>query len=262
MGSNSRRIIIVGNWKMYKTVPESIHYIQTLLLAMGESTIKTYLAVPFTAIHPLAVLCKNTPITIGAQNMHDAEEGAFTGEIAARMLKDAGAHFVILGHSERRRLFHETSSFINKKVKRALSAGLIPLLCVGETLAQREADETKEVLMSQIKESLEGITREQVVGLALAYEPVWAIGTSQVATPKMAQEAHLICRHVLKELFGADVADQISILYGGSVSPASAPGLLEQPDVDGLLVGGASLDPQSFLKIIQDAPTNHLNINR
>lgn len=262
MGSTNRRTVIAANWKMYKTIPESIRYLKTLLPALKETSVHTYLAVPFTAIHAVATLCKDSAVVIGAQNMHDAEEGAFTGEIAARMLKDAGAQFVILGHSERRQLFHETNSFINKKVKRACSSGLQPMLCVGETATQRDAGEATRVLTTQIKECLQGVVGSQIENMILAYEPVWAVGTSNVATPEIAQQAHAACRKVLAELFGEQIAEKISIIYGGSVSPATAPGLLEQPDVDGLLVGGASLEPETFLKIIQNPSTKHLNINR
>lgn len=262
MVSANRRIIIAGNWKMYKTIPESIRYLRTLLPALIDSPLQPYLAVPFTAIHSAAELCKDTPVVVGAQNMHDAEAGAFTGEIAARMIQDAGARFVILGHSERRRHFHETNAFINKKVKRALDSGLQPILCVGETAKEHEDGQAAAVITKQIREGLEGVTAEQASVLILAYEPVWAIGTSLTASPEIAQKVHSLCRSVLAELFGKEQAEKISIIYGGSVTPATAAGLLEQPDVDGLLVGSASLDADNFLKIIQNPSTKHLNINR
>lgn len=262
MGSTNRRTIIAGNWKMYKTIPESIRYLKTLLPALKESAVHVLLAVPFTALYTVATLCRDSVVVVGAQNMHDAEEGAFTGEIAGRMLKEAGAQFVILGHSERRQLFHETNSFINKKIKRACASDLQTILCVGETASQREVGEATRILTTQIKECLQGLVGSQIENMILAYEPVWAVGTSNVATPEIAQQAHAACRKVLAEMFGEQIAEKISIIYGGSVSPATAAGLLEQPDVDGLLVGGASLEPETFLKIIQNPATKHLNFNR
>lgn len=252
MQSRNRPVVIAGNWKMYKTIQEAQHYVETLAPLLRESQVEVYLAVPFTAISPTVERTKelNSRVRIGAQNMNDASEGAFTGEIAGRMLKEAGASFVILGHSERRHIFKETDSFINRKVKSALAIGLQPLLCIGETLEEREKGETELVLERQLKESLEGISADQLKTLILAYEPVWAIGTGRVAHPEDAEKAHQFCRQVISTQWGAEVADALVIQYGGSVKPENAKALLEKEDIDGLLVGGASLKPESFVQII------------
>lgn len=238
--------MITGNWKMYKTVDEALEFVKTLAPLLGESQARVGLAVPFTAIAPLAALVRElgSSISIGGQNMHDQDEGAFTGEISARMLRDVGARFVILGHSERRHHFHESNSFINRKVKSALQAGLDVILCVGETLEERESGHEESVLEEQLMKSLEGVKNLERV--AIAYEPVWAIGTGKVASGEDAQKVHAFCRAlVAKHWPGADV----TIQYGGSVKPENAAALLQQPDIDGLLVGGASLKPDSFAKI-------------
>ncbi len=235
--------LIVANWKMHKTIEESLDYFKKFEpLIRG---LPAYLAVPFTAIQPLATLAHSTSILIGAQNMNDAEAGAFTGEISARMLKEAGARFVILGHSERRHLFHESDPFINKKLKRALADNLQPILCIGETAQERAAGATASTLRRQIQEGLAGI--DNFNNLILAYEPVWAIG-AQAATPEVIQETHQICRDALKA--------PNPILYGGAVNLDNAHALLSQPNVDGLLVGGASLSAETFAKIV------HLAQNR
>lgn len=255
--SKKRDVIVTGNWKMYKTIGEAKQFIENLAAQIQESQVKICLAVPFTALFPAAQLTKhlNTSIEIGAQNMNDATEGAFTGEIAAKMLKDAGASFVIVGHSERRHLFHETSAFINRKVKRALKDGLTPLVCVGETLEERKAGRTEEVLERQLTESLEGVDLSLV---QIGYEPVWAIGTGVVATPSEAELAHLFCRKVLEKVGGKKEGSVPPILYGGSVKSENAKELIAQSAVDGFLVGGASLEPKSFYEIIQIAGTKVL----
>ena len=256
----SLRQNIIVNWKMHKTIDESLDFVQNLSELLKNSSIKSkiFLAPPFTAIHPIIKEAEelkkinNTeglPFIIGAQNMNDATEGAFTGEIAAKMLVDLGAGFVILGHSERRHVFNESNEFINKKLKRALEDGLLPILCVGETDAQREKGEMEQVLKAQITESLAGVD-VQVNGIVLAYEPVWAIGTGKTASPEEAQVAHNFCRGVLKELYGEEIADSITIQYGGSVKPNNARSLIDQSDINGLLIGGASLDPKIFFEII------------
>ncbi len=244
--------VIAGNWKMYKTTCEAKTFVESLAPLIKKSQATVYLAVPFTAIDQTVQVVKElgAPITIGAQNMNDAAEGAFTGEIAARMLKDVGAGFVILGHSERRQIFNETSAFINKKVKRALKDSLQPILCIGETLAQHESGETESVLKGQLQGSLEGVTSEELSKMIIAYEPVWAIGTGKVAHPDDAEKAHAFVRSVLAEAWGKEVADHIVIQYGGSVKPENAVDLIRQPNIDGLLVGGASLSADTFSKII------------
>lgn len=250
MTSPSKPVIITGNWKMYKTIEESLSFVRELLPLIQKSTARVYLAVPFTAIRPVSDLIKDTNICVGAQNMNDALEGAFTGEIAARMLKDAGAEFVILGHSERRRVFGETNEFINKKIKRALEDGLQPLVCVGETLQQREEGHVEQVLREQLTGCLAGIERDEAQRLIIAYEPVWAIGSDTAATPSIAEEAHEICRKILEELWGQETARQIVLQYGGSVKPDNAKSFIDQPNIDGLLVGGSSLSPETFSRIV------------
>lgn len=247
-----RATIIAGNWKMYKTIPEAIDFIKRLAPLVGDRQAKVYLAVPFTAIRPAVEAAGESGLVIGAQNMNDAEEGAFTGEIAARMLLDAGARFTLLGHSERRHIFGEKDDLINRKVHRALADGLQPILCVGETLEERRAGEAQEVVERQILEGLRRVKgKRKLATLVLAYEPVWAIGTGETATAEMAQEMHDHCRKVITKEWGAEVGEEMSILYGGSVKPENAGQLLQQPDVDGLLVGGASLHPELFIKIIE-----------
>ncbi|HAB98871.1 MAG TPA: triose-phosphate isomerase, partial [Parachlamydiales bacterium] len=212
--------------------------------------ISVYLAVPFTSIHPAAQVSKETHLVIGAQNMNDAREGAFTGEIAGLMLKEAGAKFVLLGHSERRRIFGETDAFIHKKIVRALKDGLRPVVCVGEDAQEREEGLTEEVLKKQITGCLETLDVEGMKQVILAYEPVWAIGTGKSATADLAEEAHAFCRQCIAQLFGEEMAELVPILYGGSVKPDTVAGLLKQTDIDGVLVGGASLDPKMFSEIV------------
>lgn len=250
MTSASRPVIITGNWKMYKTIEESVAFIKELIPLVSESSASIYLAVPFTAIKSASEAVKGTNIVIGAQNMNDASEGAFTGEIAGKMLVDAGAKFVILGHSERRRLFKENNAFINKKIKRALAESLQIIFCIGETREDRESGKAHDILVNQIDEGLVDITADQFQHLILAYEPVWAVGSMQPATPEMAEETQLFCRKHLAEKWNQSVADQLVIQYGGSVKADNAKEFLEQPDIDGLLVGGASLSAQEFSKII------------
>ncbi|MCH9625246.1 MAG: Triosephosphate isomerase [Chlamydiales bacterium] len=247
-----RPVIITGNWKMYKTIEESLSFVKTLSPLIAKSQATVFLAVPFTAIDPTVKCFKElkAAVSVGAQNMNDCEEGAFTGEIAGKMLVGVGAKFVILGHSERRHVFNETNAFINRKVKRALKDKLQPVVCVGETLEQRQAGTTEEVLKNQLLESLEGLSEEEIAKLILAYEPVWAIGTGQVAHPSDAQTAHLFCRGVIASAWGELAAQSVVIQYGGSVKPENAADLLAQDDIDGLLVGGASLSAESFGQII------------
>ncbi|MCE5318326.1 MAG: triose-phosphate isomerase [Parachlamydia sp.] len=253
-----RPLVIAGNWKMYKTIEEAALYFKVFEPLVRGSRLYVYLAVPFTAIKTMADLAKESAIVIGAQNMNDAEEGAITGEISARMLKEAGARFVILGHSERRRLFHERDDFINRKVKRALADGLQPILCAGETQSEREQGLTEEVLRRQIHEGLAGVDRMHAARLIVAYEPAWAIGSLQAATPEMTCEAHRICRAELNALF-SDEAERIPILYGGSVKLDNAQALIAQPNVDGFLVGTASLSVESFAKIVHLAENRSFN---
>jgi triosephosphate isomerase (TIM) len=245
--------IITGNWKMYKTIEQTADFIKAIAPLVADNPFEIFLAVPFTAIQTAAQAAEGTKLVIGAQNMNDATEGAFTGEIAANMLKDAGAEFVLLGHSERRRYFHEDDALINLKIKRALSIDLRPVLCVGETLAEREDDKTQEAVKRQITQGLADLSARELKNLILAYEPVWAIGSGLYATPEEAEEMHQFCRQVLSELFDPDFASTIPIQYGGSVNALNAKVLMEQADVDGLLVGGASLSLESFSHIIHNS---------
>ncbi|MBN1914536.1 MAG: triose-phosphate isomerase [Parachlamydiales bacterium] len=241
--------IIVGNWKMYKTEQETVEFLQTLAPLVAAVNARVYLAVPFTSIPTAVKVTEKTNIVIGAQNMNDATKGAFTGEIAGIMLKASGAEFVILGHSERRELFKEDDDFINRKVIRALKDDLQPILCIGETLDERELGKTEEVLARQLQKGLKKVSMEDVEKIIIAYEPVWAIGTGKTATPELAQEAHRFIRQTLGTLFSGKES-KISLLYGGSVKPDNAALLLSQKDINGALVGGASLDPKSFADII------------
>lgn len=250
MSQSNRQCVITGNWKMYKTLEEAVSFVKELAPLVNGTVAKVYLAVPFTAIKSVADAAKETKIVVGAQNMHDASKGAFTGEIAGVMLKEAGAQFVILGHSERRHLFHESNDFINKKIKRALIEGLQPILCIGETLQENEAEQTEAVLKAQLTECLADLTAEELHPLILAYEPIWAIGSNKSATPELAQTVHSMCREFVAHTWGKEFADALVIQYGGSVKVDNARFFMEQPDVDGLLVGAASLSVDSFSKIV------------
>jgi triosephosphate isomerase len=249
-----RTPLIAGNFKMFKTVAETVAYVTDLKsLANDARNVDIVIAPPFTAIAAAATATAGSAIAVAGQDLHWEREGAFTGEVSAGMLREAGARFVIIGHSERRTLFGETNTRVNKKTHAALTAALVPMVCIGETLEQRDRNETLSVLDAQIKEGLDGITGDQLAGMVIAYEPVWAIGTGRNATPAQAGEAHFHIRQRLKQWFGLDAAERCRVLYGGSVKPDNMAKLIAQPDVDGGLVGGASLDPKSFFAIIQSA---------
>ena len=242
---------IAANWKMFKTVHESVVFAKEFR-AMVKDVIDVEIVVapPFTALHAVAEAVRNSPVGVAGQDVHWEREGAFTGEISAGMLKEAGAEYVIIGHSERRRLFHETDETVNLKLMAALGAQLTPIVCIGETLEERERDETLTVLDRQIKAGFDGLTGDQVASLVIAYEPVWAIGTGQNATPLQAGEAHAHIRSRLRQWFGAPAADQCHVIYGGSVKPDNIHELVLLPDVDGALVGGASLDVRALGDIV------------
>jgi triosephosphate isomerase (TIM) len=250
MTDAARPCVIAGNWKMYKTIDQALSFLDIILPVAPKCDCEVLLAVPFTIIESAAKKAEASPVLIGAQNMNDASEGAFTGEVAASMLKDAGAKFVLLGHSERRTIFKETDEFINRKIKRASEIGLLSVLCVGETNEEREGEKTREVLKQQLSKCLEGVKYEKGK-LMVAYEPVWAIGTGKAATNTIAEEAHAFIRGVLRELYGEEVANGMPILYGGSVNASNAATFLKEPDVDGLLIGSASLGAESFAKILE-----------
>lgn len=245
----AKTAVIVGNWKMYKTGKDAVTFVKQLMPLVEDTKTKVGLAVPFTAISLAAKAAEGSDVLIGAQNMNDASEGAFTGEIAASMLKDAGATFVIIGHSERRKIFGESNEQINAKVIRALDEGMTPVFCVGETEEERESGH-EEILESQIIDGLKGVSKDDLSKVIVAYEPVWAIGTGKTATPKIAQDAHLHIRNVLADSFGKTKAAKVVILYGGSVKPENAADLMKQKDIDGALVGGASLNPTTFADIV------------
>lgn len=245
-----RRLLIAGNWKMHKTVQEAVELVRELKELVSDVKDRDILVCPpFTALYAVSRELEGSNIALGAQNMFYEEKGAFTGEISPLMVKDVGCSYVILGHSERRHIFGETDELINKKVLSAVNHGLIPILCVGETLQEREEGKTKDVIERQVKEGLKGLN--ETSEFVIAYEPVWAIGTGKTATPELAEEVHSFIREILAEMFGKEKADSIRILYGGSVKPENAAGLMSQPNIDGSLVGGASLKAESFAKIVK-----------
>ena len=247
-----RTPLIAGNFKMFKTVAETVSYVRELRdLIKDARGVDVVIAPPFTAIAAAAEAAKGSAIGVAGQDVHWEREGAFTGEVSTAMLREAGARFAIVGHSERRTLFGETNGSVNKKMRAALGAGLVPIVCIGETLDERDRNETLAVLDRQIKEGLDGVTGEQLSGMVLAYEPVWAIGTGRNATPAQAGEAHFHIRQRLKQWFGLESSERCRVLYGGSVKPDNIAKLIAEPDVDGALVGGASLDPKAFFAIIR-----------
>ena len=242
---------IAGNWKMYKTVHDAVLFVKELKNVVKDVIdVEIVVAPPFTAIHAVAEAARNTNIGVAAQDVYWEREGAFTGEISPGMIKEAGAEFVIVGHSERRRLFGETNAIVNRKVIAAIAGTLTPIVCIGETLEERERNETLSVLDRQIKDGLDLVSAEQVADLVIAYEPVWAIGTGRTATASQAQEAHAHIRTRLKQWFGGDAAERCHVIYGGSVKPDNIREIVMEPDVDGALVGGASLDVSSFRDIV------------
>jgi triosephosphate isomerase len=246
-----RTPLIAGNWKMFKTVQESVAFVAELHSALPDiAAIDVVVAPPFTALHAAAGAARGTRIKIAAQDVYWEREGAFTGEVAPGMLADAGASFVIVGHSERRRLFGETDGSVHLKMMAAIGAGLKPIVCIGETLEERERGDTLTVLDRQLKDGLGASTAEQVASLVIAYEPVWAIGTGRNATAAQAGQAHTHIRKRLRQWLGGDAADRCRILYGGSVKPDNIESLIAEPDVDGALVGGASLDVKSFAALV------------
>jgi triosephosphate isomerase (TIM) len=247
-----RRPVIAGNWKLYKTKNEALALIGELApLVAGVTDVEIVVAPVFTVLPALVAAIAGTPISLAAQDVFWEEEGAFTGEVSPKMLLDAGASHVIIGHSERREYFGETDATVNKKIQAALKGALVPIFCIGETLAAREAGETFAVLERQLKGGLDGISAAQFAPVIVAYEPVWAIGTGKTASDAQAQEAHAFIRGVVSGLYGKDSADKVRILYGGSVKPENAKGLMSCPDIDGALVGGASLKGASFAAIVR-----------
>ncbi|MGD1046685.1 MAG: triose-phosphate isomerase [Bacteroidota bacterium] len=245
--------IIAGNWKMYKDLNESTELLNGLKskLAVLPNGVKAIVCPPFVSLALAQKLLEGSPVALGAQNMYHEDEGAFTGEVSPKMLKSAGCQYVILGHSERRQYFKETNEFINKKAKKAIASGLIPIICVGETLEEREKNITDQIVSVQVKGCLKDIPAAEVEKLIIAYEPVWAIGTGKVATPQQAQEVHQLIRKLIGQLYSWVTAEKVILQYGGSVKPENAKELLHQPDIDGALVGGACLKADSFAAIVQ-----------
>lgn len=245
-----RRILIAGNWKMNTDHAAAVELAEGVAKGAGEVENADLLVCPPSIyLESVGKALDSSPVALGAQNMYAQPNGAFTGEISAAMLTDVGAEYVILGHSERRNIMGETDAMVNEKTLAALEAGLVPIVCVGELLEQREAGKTAEVIAEQFAGSLAGLTADQAAKIVIAYEPVWAIGTGKVATPEQAEEVHADLRRLLTESYNGEIADKVRILYGGSVKPSNAAELMANPNVDGALVGGASLKADDFLGI-------------
>ncbi|MFZ5469742.1 MAG: triose-phosphate isomerase [Myxococcota bacterium] len=253
MGKSSRRIFIAGNWKMHKTVAEALGLVRELkgLVSMVREKVEIAVAPPFTALHPVAHALEGSNIVLAAQNCFWEASGAYTGEVAAPMLAEVGCRYVIVGHSERRQYFGETDETVNKRLQAVARAKLWPIICVGETLKEREGGRTLEVVTRQVKGALAGFAAAEVSKFVFAYEPVWAIGTGKTATSDQAQEVHAHLREELVSLYGRETAEEVRIQYGGSVKPENAAELLARPDIDGALVGGASLKAADFAAIVK-----------
>jgi len=251
-----RKPFVAGNWKMNTDSRSSVNLAQAIASdcsGITSQSVTVAVCPPFVYLQSVVKALSTSNIAVGAQDVYFEQDGAFTGEISTSMLKDIGCTYVLCGHSERRHVLGETDVLVNKKVAAAIGGGLLPILCVGELLEERKADKTTEVITQQIRQCLAGLSAEKVFAVTIAYEPVWAIGTGLTATPQQAQEAQGFIRRLLQQMFGKELAEELRILYGGSVKPDNAADLMRQPDVDGLLVGGASLKADDFLKIIQAA---------
>jgi triosephosphate isomerase len=248
-----RKKIIAANWKMNMSCAEAVGYIEILLRELGQDDeVEVVIIPPFTAISKVSELLSHSQqVKVGAQNMYFEKAGAFTGEVSAAMLRELFVRYVVLGHSERRAIFGETDEVVNKKARAAHEAVLKPIVCIGETLSEREAGKVEEVLERQLRGSLAGLGAKEMTETVLAYEPVWAIGTGRTASPAQAQEAHAFIRKTLGAIWDVPTADKVRIQYGGSVKPENTASLMSQPDIDGALVGGASLDPRAFAQIVQ-----------
>ncbi|MGG3988116.1 triose-phosphate isomerase [Bacillus smithii] len=247
-----RKPIIAGNWKMNKTLTEALQFANEVKDSVpGEDKVDSVICSPALFLDQLIKTVQGTPVKIGAQNMHFEESGAFTGEISPKALEELGVQYVIIGHSERREMFNETDESVNKKALAAFRHHLIPIICVGETLEQRESGQTKELVGDQVRKALQGLTEDQVKQTVIAYEPIWAIGTGKSSTAEDANEVCAHIRQVVAEQFSKEAAEAIRIQYGGSVKPGNIAEFMKQPDIDGALVGGASLDPKSFLQLLE-----------
>lgn len=247
-----RRPLIAGNWKMYKTIPEALEFVQAFKPRVITAThCDILIAPPFTAIKTIGDKLEGSNIAVGSQDVAgESQPGAFTGEVSATMVKDAGAKYAIIGHSERRQFYGETDESVNRKIGAAIGANLLPVVCVGESLEERDAGRAEETVGRQLSEGLRNLTLEEASLIITAYEPVWAIGTGRTATPEMAEQMHSFIRSRVREMFGDQIAEAVRILYGGSVKPDNIAALMTEADIDGALVGGASLDPETFAKIV------------
>src|SRR3989338_6210969 len=247
-----RRTIIAGNWKMNNSVKESVSLAREIAASVDDvKGREIVIAPPFTSLYPVSKEIEGSKVKLSAQNLFWKENGAYTGEISASMLKDAGCEYVIIGHSERRQFFGEIDESVNQKIKTAMKYNLNPIVCAGETLEEREKGKTFEVIRRQVEKEFAGLSASEIKNIVIAYEPVWAIGTGKTATPKQANEVHLFIRNLIKKFFNREISDNLSILYGGSVKPDNIKGLMEQGEIDGALVGGASLKGIDFLKLVK-----------
>lgn len=244
-----RKPIIAGNWKMHKTIAEALEFVNEVKDRVNNDKVEAVICAPFTLIKDLKQATKGTNIKIGAQNMHFEEKGAFTGEISPLMLKELDMDYVVIGHSERRQYFNETDETVNKKVLKALEVGIDPILCVGETLEEREAGNTKDVCKVQVEKALENVSKEDLAKVVIAYEPVWAIGTGKTATSEDANDVIAYIREVVANLYG-ELANEVRIQYGGSVKPSNVAEIMNQSDIDGALVGGASLEANDYVELV------------
>ena len=253
MDKQNRKAIIAGNWKMNKTATEAAELIDALIPAVKDAGCEVVICVPFTDLVTAVAKTKGTNIHVGAENVHFEKSGAYTGEISADMLTDLGVEYVVVGHSERRQYFAETDETVNKRAKAALAGGLKPIICVGESLDQREQGVTEELVRMQVKIALNGVTADELKNVVIAYEPIWAIGTGKTATAEQAAEVCTFIRTTVRHLYGARIARSVTVQYGGSMKPANAAELLSQPDIDGGLIGGASLKAADFVEIVNAA---------
>ena len=251
---SNQKPFIAGNWKMHNTIPEALELVKTLVESSKELTQASLVVIPaFTALSDIWKAIKGSDIELGGQNLFWEEKGAFTGEVSASMLRDTGCKYVVIGHSERRQYFGETDKTVNKKIKSALAFDLIPIVCIGESIEEREAGETIDKVNSQINGGLEGLGKEHMTRIIIAYEPIWAIGTGLTATPAQAEEVHNFIREKLAERYGSETASCAIILYGGSVKPTNTYSIIKEKNINGALVGGASLDADSFIQIAKEA---------
>lgn len=249
-----RKPLIAANWKLNNTVPEALKFIAAFTADLKSATgVDVVLGAPYTTLYSMGVALQDSEFKLAAENMFWENSGAFTGEISGPMLRDVGCDYVIIGHSERRQYFGETDETVNKRLNAALKNGLVPIMCVGETLEQREANRTWDIIETQLRDGLKNIDVEGIEDFVIAYEPIWAIGTGKTASPEQAQEVHGLIRGYLKDAYGNETADRIRILYGGSVKPSNSRELMSKEDIDGALVGGASLKPDQFAAIVRNA---------